>query len=231
MIAGILDGLERAMDESSTLMASIPDVTFLQYLGDSEEEAFPTESKAQIAGGKLGIILGLLIPFFVIVLIFAIVIASKLRKQRAIKPDKPLLIGTGDPPDSYHEGLYHYMSNGTTRYISTRCKQCQETLETRQYAGNILGTIYEDVSCDIISSRASESLFSSEDELSTGFQENCIVISDSNNPTSELSGDISALDSPTRRSMLTEPNYSTALYVSTASSSEDHSASASEALP
>jgi hypothetical protein len=54
-----------------------------------------------------------------------------------------VLIGTGDHPSSFHEGLYHYMRDGT-RYLSTRCEGCLETRKNSFYTDNNLGTIMED---------------------------------------------------------------------------------------
>ena len=42
-------------------------------------------------------------------------------------PSTNILKGTGDPPDSYHDGLYHYMKHGQQQYLSTRCTLCLET--------------------------------------------------------------------------------------------------------
>ena len=53
------------------------------------------------------------------------------------------IAGTGDPPGSFHEGLYHYMSDGT-RYLSTNCPDCLETRKNSFYTDDNLGTIPED---------------------------------------------------------------------------------------
>ena len=39
---------------------------------------------------------------------------------------EPECVGTGDPPDSYHDGHYHFTFTGT-RYLSTHCECCIET--------------------------------------------------------------------------------------------------------
>jgi hypothetical protein len=54
-----------------------------------------------------------------------------------------VLVGTGDPPGSFHEGLYHYMRDGT-RFLSTKCEHCFETRENMFYTDNNLATIMED---------------------------------------------------------------------------------------
>ena len=53
------------------------------------------------------------------------------------------IYGTGDPPHSFHEGLYHYMADGT-RYLSTNCAICMETRLNSFYTDDNLGTIPED---------------------------------------------------------------------------------------
>ena len=53
------------------------------------------------------------------------------------------IAGTGDPPSSFHEGLYHYMGDGT-RYLSTNCSDCLETRRNSFYTDDNLGTIPED---------------------------------------------------------------------------------------
>jgi hypothetical protein len=67
-----------------------------------------------------------------------------------------VLIGTGDPPGHYHEGLYHFLPNGQ-EYLSTNCEFCHRTREDSYYVDEIslslntntsndsdLGTILED---------------------------------------------------------------------------------------
>jgi len=54
-----------------------------------------------------------------------------------------VLVGAADPPGSFHEGLYHYLRDGT-RYLSTRCEGCLETRRNSFYTDNNLGTILED---------------------------------------------------------------------------------------
>ena len=48
-------------------------------------------------------------------------------------PTANILKGTGDPPDSFHDGVYHYMNRGRQQYLSTRCTLC---LETRRNIGS-----------------------------------------------------------------------------------------------
>ena len=45
--------------------------------------------------------------------------------------------GTGDPPRSFHEGLYHY-TRGGARYLSTCCPHCIETRRNGYFLDDIL---------------------------------------------------------------------------------------------
>jgi hypothetical protein len=59
-----------------------------------------------------------------------------------------VIVGTGDPPDSFHEGLYHYTKDGR-RYLSTRCENCLETRRNTFYTDRTLPTILENETfCD-----------------------------------------------------------------------------------
>ena len=53
-----------------------------------------------------------------------------------------VLIGTGDHPDAFHEGMYHYSQYGV-RYLSTNCKQCIETKKNGFFTADNLDTISE----------------------------------------------------------------------------------------
>ena len=51
------------------------------------------------------------------------------------------LFGTGDAPDSFHDGHYHYRDD--VRYLSTNCPECLETLEHGYFTAPQLSTIEE----------------------------------------------------------------------------------------
>jgi hypothetical protein len=97
---------------------------------------------------SVGLIIGVTIPLIV----GLIVAALFMQKKRGTMTEAGysdmmtsdfVLIGTGDHPSSFHEGLYHYMRDGT-RYLSTRCEGCLETRKNSFYTDNNLGTIMED---------------------------------------------------------------------------------------
>jgi hypothetical protein len=52
-------------------------------------------------------------------------------------------VGTGDPPRSFHEGMYHYTRHGA-RYLSTNCIDCAETRRSGFYTSANLETINEE---------------------------------------------------------------------------------------
>jgi hypothetical protein len=98
---------------------------------------------------SVGLIIGVTIP----ILVGLIAAALFMQKKRgtmtedgyrdAMMTSEFVLVGTGDHPSSFHEGLYHYMRDGT-RYLSTRCEGCLETRKNSFYTDNNLGTIMED---------------------------------------------------------------------------------------
>jgi hypothetical protein len=97
---------------------------------------------------SVGLIAGVTIPL----LVGLIAAALFMQKKRGVVTEAGyndmmtsdfVLIGTGDHPSSFHEGLYHYMRDGT-RYLSTRCEGCLETRKNSFYTDNNLGTIMED---------------------------------------------------------------------------------------
>lgn len=64
--------------------------------------------------------------------------------SRGLEEDSYPLVGTGDHPTSFHEGMYHYTRKGQ-RYLSTRCEECYETWKNGFLSdSHNLGTIPED---------------------------------------------------------------------------------------
>jgi hypothetical protein len=66
-------------------------------------------------------------------LAFALLLARNKRKRDVRIPADLLsldqdhvVVGTGDPPRCFHEGMYHYTRSGA-RYLSTNCADCAET--------------------------------------------------------------------------------------------------------
>jgi hypothetical protein len=97
---------------------------------------------------SVGLIVGVTIPLLVGLLAAALFMQKKRGTvteagYKDMMTSDFVLIGTGDHPSSFHEGLYHYMRDGT-RYLSTRCEGCLETRKNSFYTDNNLGTIMED---------------------------------------------------------------------------------------
>jgi hypothetical protein len=72
-----------------------------------------------------------LIALVPIVFLFGLVLFLFHMKSKAAgavlnSEDDMLIVGTGDHPRSYHEGLYHFTQAGT-RYLSTNCEYCRDT--------------------------------------------------------------------------------------------------------
>lgn len=169
LIASLRDHIEAAMEETVELLGEItPDIAFLTYLGDSEEEAISGVRVFVDKGGagpvfvalddpeevgddddSIGLIIGVTIPLVVGLILAALCMQRRKRETmtfveyRDMMTSDFVLVGTGDPPGSFHEGLYHYMRDGT-RYLSTRCEGCLETRKNSFYTDNNLGTIMED---------------------------------------------------------------------------------------
>lgn len=98
--------------------------------------------------GALVLLLGVGLPVAAALILFAVVVQKQRRSAMTAKDfgmmnSEYVLVGTGDPPGSFHEGLYHYMLHGT-RYLSTNCEGCLETRRNSFYTDNNLGSIPED---------------------------------------------------------------------------------------
>lgn len=101
-------------------------------------------------GAGLAIVLGVGIPVATALIAASAIFA---RRERTVMTAEDhastfmdsnfVLVGTGDPPGSFHEGLYHYMRNGQ-RYLSTNCEGCVETRRNSFFTDDVLGTIMED---------------------------------------------------------------------------------------
>lgn len=98
--------------------------------------------------GALVLLLGVGLPVAAALILFALVVQKRRRAMMTagdygMMTSEFVLVGTGDPPGSFHEGLYHYMPEGT-RYLSTNCEGCIETRRNSFYTDNNLGPIPED---------------------------------------------------------------------------------------
>jgi hypothetical protein len=157
-IASIYDSTEYAMNSSTTMILEgnedFETVTNLKWLGTTEDDA--------IAGGPGGgtggsssantvpIAYAVSVPLLILMALALFVARNKARRQAmtprqlmALEEDQPsVLVGTGDPPRSFHEGMYHYTRHGA-RYLSTNCPDCIETKRNGFFTETDLETIHE----------------------------------------------------------------------------------------
>lgn len=204
-IASLRDGLEQVMTLGLGQNGDINGITFLSYLGDSEDDVL-----ALITGGRTGDVIGdnsngsdtgnvardgsdgigtngtnttdggmvangiestasepddddkgiVLLFALGLPLLVALILLAALRKNkrtivvatpyRGLHDDKPeyVIPGTGDPPGAFHEGLFHYMKDGTS-YLSTNCRACYETRRDLHYIYEIDGIDSDDRTRDL----------------------------------------------------------------------------------
>jgi hypothetical protein len=148
---------------------NLANITNIEWLGETEEDAIYggpngygiiaapiggpdgiiTEVSEQKEGNGSVLAYALALP--ILLLLAAMLLLAKNKKKRKVKTKEQIfsarsfdnvLIGTGDPPDSFHEGMYHYMKNGN-RYLSTNCPDCIETKMNGFFTDSDLETIAE----------------------------------------------------------------------------------------
>ena len=159
-IESMLDEVADAMKNDKLLGEDIPNVTKVIYLRTSQEDVENADREQGIVGA--GVVSGddniqgdntaMIVGICASVLLVAILLLLVYRRNRnsnflALADDgkgfKPLP-GTGDPPGSFHHGVYHYFRDGQS-YLSTNCYECHETrmLSNRDY-----GCVEESASTD-----------------------------------------------------------------------------------
>ena len=158
--ASIYDAVQLAMNNSDAILLDGNDeyenITNIEWLGETEEDA--------INGGPNGIIppggdsssrsfpvaYAVSIPLLILMALALFVARNKTRRKAltsaqalALESGNPdALVGTGDPPRSFHEGMYHYTRHGA-RYLSTNCPDCIETKRRGFFTESDLETIQE----------------------------------------------------------------------------------------
>jgi hypothetical protein len=153
------DSSEEALNDGGDGDVAVWELDF----SDDDANANSTNATQYIDGGyitaglqgvtedddSVGLIIGVTIPLLVGLIAAALFMQKKRGTMTedgyrdAMMTSEFVLVGTGDHPSSFHEGLYHYMRDGT-RYLSTRCEGCLETRKNSFYTDNNLGTIMED---------------------------------------------------------------------------------------
>jgi hypothetical protein len=134
--------LGNTKDEASAVLLNL-NVLPPTDVGGIENNFSPNEEST-----RTGLIIGLTVPFIGILLV-AIVWKKRpfvdtlmpshnaLQSWEEYNPNTNNVRGSGDPPDSYHDGLYHHMFDGQ-KYLSTRCLLC---LETRRNAHMVMKSL------------------------------------------------------------------------------------------
>ncbi|GKY95514.1 hypothetical protein MPSEU_000513100 [Mayamaea pseudoterrestris] len=152
MSSVLLDTLRTALNDDlvwKDWKAELKGISFLAYYGASlEEDDGGSAAAVAGSGAGVGLLLGIGIPIILLLLLLGFVKSGTRREQvtqrqfnHMMKSDF-VLSGTGDAPGSFHQGLYHYMRDGT-RYLSTNCEGCLETRRNSYFADDGLGTIME----------------------------------------------------------------------------------------
>ena len=171
-VASIYDSTQKAMDYSEIFFdlendQNLANITNITWLGETEEDAInggPNGNGVVVLGGPNEIIAdpteqdedkrsllayALTVPLLLVLL--ALLLMKRKQVKRKLITEGPfvwgnlfdnVLIGTGDHPDSFHEGMYHYSQYGV-RYLSTNCPQCIETKKNGFFTADNLDTISE----------------------------------------------------------------------------------------
>jgi hypothetical protein len=132
---------------------SEPNSTYSADLGDGATIILPSVSEGALAiddeeqTESTRTALAVTMPLIVALVIGLLLYKKKRRTMTASEFNEMMasdyvIVGTGDPPGSFHEGLYHYTKDGR-RYLSTRCENCLETRRVTFYSDRVLPTILE----------------------------------------------------------------------------------------
>lgn len=153
-VASIYDSTQKAMDYSENFILlsadeNVANITNIEWLGETEEDAINGRSNRNrgigFAQANTEVLVqeedennyfAYLLALLLLLIAFALLATKRSTKQKMKKKellrvirsfdDVNVLIGTGDPPGSFHEGMYHYTRKGV-RYLSTNCADCIET--------------------------------------------------------------------------------------------------------
>jgi len=171
-VASIFDSTQKAMDYSEIYFALEDDenpanFTNIEWLGETKQDAIyggpngngmidiggPNEITVEVSkqGEDEKSMLAYALSVPILILMGSVLLLAKKNVKRKMKTKEQLfavrsfenvLIGTGDPPGSFHEGMYHYTRKGI-RYLSTNCHDCIETKKNGFFTAGDLETITE----------------------------------------------------------------------------------------
>jgi len=182
-IASIYDSTQKAMDFSEQFLPlneneNAVGVSNIEWLGETEEDAIGilvrideinTDELEQQEDDRSLLAYALSIPILLLILLALFASKNKKRKAKtiaqlsAMRSFDDVLIGTGDHPNSFHEGMYHYSPEGV-RYLSTNCATCIETKRNGFFTAADLDTITErSVEEDDLSAHRAKFLVSASD--------------------------------------------------------------------
>jgi hypothetical protein len=145
------------MDNSDTVLLdgkeAYENITNIVWLGETEDDAInggvvPRGGGARRSTGPIAYAVS--VPLLILMALALFVARNKTRREAmtsrqllALETAKhDVLVGTGDPPRSFHEGMYHYTRHGA-RYLSTNCPDCIETKRNGFFTDADLETIQE----------------------------------------------------------------------------------------
>ena len=162
-VASLYDSTEKAMDHSDVFF-DLPQgsITNIQWIGENESDLLPTGSPTSAPTALLTeevtnqsqekrsfLAYALSIPILLVLASLLFLGKKKVKRKLVTKNEfawamyDDVLIGTGDHPNSFHEGMYHYSQYGV-RYLSTNCKTCIETKRNGFFTDEDLETISEE---------------------------------------------------------------------------------------
>lgn len=148
IVASILDAIQEAMDGDVMIpdedcLSPICSVDKIRWLGTTIEEA-RLGGPLGIGGTDDGVVVDqaaaaddddddvAFVAYAAIPLVLLLLMSYLIKKKRRLltagelEEEDYVRIGTGDPPKSFHEGMYHYTRSGA-RYLSTNCPDCEMT--------------------------------------------------------------------------------------------------------
>lgn len=149
------------MDNSATVLLEGNDayenITNIEWLGETEEDAINGGPNGVLPPGGGGsrpstvpIAYAVSVPLLILMALALFVARNKARREAMTsgqllaleQSNRDVLVGTGDPPRSFHEGMYHYTRHGA-RYLSTNCPDCIATKRNGYFTDSDLDTIQE----------------------------------------------------------------------------------------
>ena len=169
--ASIWDATEMVMTHSDEMLLNgdkdvFTDITNIEWLGETEGDAICGGPNGTVCNtddreaNRTTVPLAYAVTVPLLILLAFALLVQRNREQREVMTSRqmlaldaayaiengdenPVYVGTGDPPRSFHEGMYHYTRHGA-RYLSTNCPDCAETRRSGFHTSSNLETISEE---------------------------------------------------------------------------------------